>query len=263
MARRAASLAALLAAAALAGAVAGVDAGAATVLPSIYVDYGDDCTFTMHADGGLSLTSATAPGTTIPPGTYQVVLRVPQNAPSCPLQFQLQGPGVQLSWNFGGEALGAEVTETLQPASTYVATDLRNPTSLRAVFTTAASGSSSTLVTPTPSTATGKGQTSSDLVGSAISAYRGVLDVSLAPAGRVALTVHGRAVARLKAGRYDLRLDDESARGGLALAKAGAHTVTLSGVRFVGRRTARVVLTAGTWRLESGPRRAVTLVVSA
>ena len=64
-------------------------AAAPATLPSIYVDYDDSCSFTMAADGGLSLSSTTAPGTTIPPGTYQVVLRVPQDAPSCPLRFQL------------------------------------------------------------------------------------------------------------------------------------------------------------------------------
>src|SRR3954469_949627 len=127
--------------------------GSGATLPSIYVDYGDDCVFAMHADGGIGLAASSAPGPTIPPGLYQVVLRVPQDAPSCPMQFQLLGPGVQLRWDFGGEAIPAQVTEVLLPSSTYVATDLRNPSRYRAVFSTAASGSSSSLVTQPASTA--------------------------------------------------------------------------------------------------------------
>src|SRR5262245_45315234 len=107
--------------------VAGMAAGARaaeTIYPSIYVDYDDACVFSMHADGGIALASTSAPGATVPPGWYQVVLRVPDDAPSCPLRFQLQGPGVDVDWDFGGEALGAQVTAKLQPGSTYVATDL-------------------------------------------------------------------------------------------------------------------------------------------
>jgi hypothetical protein len=236
-------------------------AGGAT-LPSIYVEYDDSCSFAMRADGGLSLTSTTAPGTTIPPGTYQVVLRVPQDAPSCPLRFQLEGPGVQLDWDFGGEALGAQATETLAPSSTYVATDLRNPARYRAVFSTAASGSSSTLVGQAGSTAGGKGQSSGDLVGSAILRYRGVLAVTLGPSGAVRLAAKGKAVRSLKAGRYDLALDDRTAHGGLTVHKPNRSVLTLTGGAFVGKRTTRVALRPGTWRFSSG-RSAAQLVVVA
>jgi hypothetical protein len=238
----------VLAASIATGAVAG-PAGA--VLPSIYVDYDDDCVFTMRADGGFRLTSATAPGTTIPPGTYQVVLSVPQDAPSCPLHFRLQGPGVELEWDFGGEALNAQATETLRPGSTYVAVDLRNTSRYRAVFTAAASGSSSGLVTATPSTATGKGQASSDLVGSAILPYRGVLKASV---GAAALTWKGRAVRSLRAGRYDVVVADGTPRRGLTARKRNGRAVTLTGAAFVGTRTTRLALTAGTWTFATGGR---------
>ena len=152
-------LVACLLVASAAAALAGAGAMSAT-LPSIYVDYGDDCVFTMRADGGIGLAAASAPGPTIPPGAYQIVLSVPQNAPSCPLEFQLQGPGVQLQWDFGGEAIPAQTVETLQPSSTYIATDLRNPARYRAVFTTAASGSSNSLVTQPAPVSGGKGELS-------------------------------------------------------------------------------------------------------
>jgi len=246
---------ALAAVAAAAGALGGARVGAAT-LPSLYVDYGDDCVFTMRADGGLSLAGTAAPGTTIPPGTYQVVLSVPQDAPSCPMHFQLQGPGVRLEWDFGGEALNALATETLQPSSTYVATDLRNPARYRAVFSTAASGSSNSLVGQMPSTATGKGRTEPAVVGSALLPYRGVLPVTLRTSGAVAL-----AARPLKAGRYDLKVDDNAARHGLAVRRASGRPVRITGAAFVGRRTARIALRPGTWTFSSGPGGAKRVVV--
>jgi hypothetical protein len=230
------------------------------VLPSIYVDYGEDCVFAMHADGGIGLAASTAPGPTIPPGSYQVVLRVPQDAPSCPLQFQLQGPGVQLHWDFGGEAIGAQVTETLLPGSTYVATDLRNPARYRAVFSTSTSGSSSSLVTETPSTAGGEGQSSHDLVGSAILAYRGVLDVAVGGGGAPSLRAKGKAVRSVKAGRYDLAVVDTTPQTGLAVRRPNKSVLTLTTGGFVGRKATRLALRPGTWRFSSS-RGAVQLVV--
>jgi hypothetical protein len=256
MARAARLLACLLAAAAAAH-------PAAAALPSIYVDYDDDCVFAMHADGGFRLTSTAAPGTTIPPGTYQVVLRSPQDAPSCPLRFRLQGPGVQLDWDFGGEALNAQATETLRPGATYVATDLRDPTRYRAVFTTATSGSSSMLVGETPSTATGKGEASSDLVGSAVAPYRGVLEVTLDAGGAVALRRQNRRIVSLRPGRYDLAVVDRTARRGLVVEKRKGRRVSVTGAAFVGSRTTRVALTSGTWTFSAGTARSVRVAVSA
>ena len=39
-----------------------------TTIPTIYVNYTTDCTFTMSVDGGVNITSPTAPGVVIPPG---------------------------------------------------------------------------------------------------------------------------------------------------------------------------------------------------
>jgi hypothetical protein len=241
-------------------AAAAVPGSSGAVLPSIYVEYSDDCVFSMHADGGIALAATAAPGPTIPPGTYQVVLRVPQDAPSCPLEFQLAGPGVQLRWDFGGEAIPAQVTETLLPSATYVATDLRNPARYRAVFTTTASGSSSSLVTQPPSTAGGKGESSGDPVGSAILRYRGVLNLSVAGRGAPGILVGGKSVLSLRAGRYDLAVVDTTARAGLSVQKPNRSLVTLTRRDFVGRKTTRLALRPGTWRFFSS-RGAVQLVV--
>src|SRR5262245_40793782 len=205
----------------------------------------------MHADGGTALTATSAPGPTAPPGSYQFVLRVPQDAPSCPMDFQLQGPGVQLHWDFGGEAIPAQVTAVLQPSSTYVATDLRNPARYRAVFSTSASGSSNSLVTTPPSTAKGE-ESSRDLVGSARLAYRGVLSLSLRASGAPGIRAGGKAVTRVEAGRYDLAVADTTAVAGLSVRKPNRTTLTLTTRSFVGKKKTRLALRPGTWRFTTG-----------
>ena len=257
------TLASLLIALAAAG-VTGAGASrrtATTTFPSIYVDYSDDCVFTMHADGGIALTSATAPGPIVPPGNYELILRAPQDAPSCPMNFQLVGPGVQLRWEFGKEAIDSQATETLLPSSTYVATDLRDPNRYRAVFTTAATGSSNNLVTQTTSTATGKGQILPDLVGSALLPNRGTLGLTLAASGSIAVTAKGTKIRSVRAGRYDLAVADRSTHGGLAITKPNGHVIAVTSTAFVGSKTTKIDLTDGSWSFRSGHNPAVRLIV--
>lgn len=219
-------------------------AGAVT-LPSIYVDYSDSCTFTMRADGGITLAARSAPGPTVPPGLYQIVLTAPKNAPSCPMDFQLAGPGVNLVWEFGGEALDSMATETLLPSSTYTATDLRNSSRGYVVFSTSATGSSSSLVTQTPTTADGKGQTVPGVVGSAVLPFRGTVHVTVPSSGGLRITAQGRRVKRLKPGRYTTVVADVSAHRGLAIRRAGGRERTVTSLSFTGRKTVSVSLTAG------------------
>ena len=55
---------------------------------------------------------------------------------------------------------------------------------------------------------------SSDYVGSAILRYRGKLAATVTPAGKATLKLRGRGVGSLKAGKYDVVVDDEDARDG-------------------------------------------------
>ena len=220
-------------------------AGGAATLPSIYVDYSDNCTFTMRADGGITLAATSAPGPTLPPGLYQVVLTAPKNAPSCPMDFQLSGPGVHLVWEFGGEALDSMATETLSPSSTYTATDLGNSARGYVVFSTSATGSSSSLVTQTPSTAGGTGQTVPGVVGSAVLPFRGTLHVTVPRSGGLRVTADGRPAVRLRPGRYTAVVADDSPRRGLAVRTSKGHETAITSLAFTGRKTVTVSLAAG------------------
>jgi hypothetical protein len=226
-------------------------------IPSIYVNYNDDCTFSMTADGGYTFTSSSPPGPTLPPGVYQILVLMP-NPPqgyTCGTPvFTLSGPGVNSVTTFPQQAtLDNHVLPALQPSSTYMAYDQNAPTATRVYFTTSATGSSSSLVTTTPSQTTGKGASQTDIVGSGITPVLGKLDAAIDSAGLATLSVDGRTVTSLKAGRYELLAVDPSRSSGLMLRKTGHEAETITSRAFKGKKTVDLTLTAGTWSVYAVP----------
>jgi len=216
----------------------------------IFVDYGTSCTFTLTVDPGTQITATSAPGQTLPPGNYQVLTNMPNPSGGYPCgqpNFTLTGPGVGVSIPFTGVELHDERMIVLQPSSTYVAQDTTLPDATRRVFTTSATGSSSSLVAPVPSTASKAGSTQTDVVGSAIAPYRGELAAAVEKSGTPTLAQRGRAVKTLKAGRYAFAVDDTDPHAGFFVQAGGHRALAVAGVRFVGKRTQRITLTAGTW----------------
>lgn len=111
-------------------------------VPSIYVTYNDNCTFSMSADGGFTMTSSSPPGPTLPPGVFQILVLMP-NPPAgytCGTpNFSIVGPGVDSGTQFPGQAtLVNQILPALQPSSTYVAEDASNPGGTRLYFSTSA-----------------------------------------------------------------------------------------------------------------------------
>jgi hypothetical protein len=224
-------------------------------VPAIYVNYNVDCTFTMTVDGGTSLTPSSAPGSTLPPGPYQLLVFMP-NPPEgaytrlCEIpKFKLSGPGVSSEVVFDGEELHEHLRPVLQPSSTYVAEDENAPGQTRRVFTTAPSGSSGALVGSGGGGQSGptKGSVQSELVGSAILRYRGKLAATVSAAGKATLERAGRSVGSLKAGRYDIAVEDGAARAGFFVQRGTRKAVVVTSLAFVGKRTQRVSLGAGKW----------------
>ena len=236
-------------------------------VPALYVDYNQNCTFSMSVDPGTQLPPSSSP-VSVPPGTYQVLISM-QNFSSgytCPKPaFTLTGPGVATRIEFAGVELHEEPTVTLQPSSTYVAQEESAPATTRRVLVTAATGSSTSLLGATTTTAAPSvGAAQSDIVGSAILRYRGKLVAAVTPAGRTTLQLRGRTVAILKAGRYDVVVDDRDARAGLSLQHGSRKPVAVTGSAFTGRRTKRLGLAAGRWTFFSAPgAAAVHLIVTA
>jgi hypothetical protein len=84
-------------------------------------------------------------------------------------------------------------------------------------------------------------------VGSDASSARGTLRATVSKAGKVALTVGGRKVVSLQAGRYTITVEDAAARAGFFLRRGSAKPIDLARPGFVGRRTETITLTAGAW----------------
>jgi hypothetical protein len=236
--------------------------------PGIYVNYELNCTFRMSVDGGISIASSSAPGPTLPPGTYNLAVTMPNPAAGytgCarPL-FALTGPGVNSVIEFRGEELVDERLTTLQTSSTYVAEDRNAPGDTRKVFTTAASGSNSVLLGGS-NTQSGPTKTSpqSGIVGSAIVRYRGQLVATVTAAGKATLKRAGRTVRSLQAGRYEFKVADAAPRAGFFLQRGSRKAVTVAGLAFVGKRTRRIVLAAGKWTFFSKAGKPIPFTVVA
>jgi hypothetical protein len=252
------SLFAVVLAAALLSLLGASGARPAAILPTIYVNYTMDCTFSIVDDTGKPVTS-------VAPGQYQIDVRTPVPFGTIPKnfsdmtackgmpQFQLTGPGVNIATTL---TAGCESDEAypavLQPNATYVATDGNQPSVARGTFTTLASGSAQTITSPYTSSHFGKGTPNSSIVGSGLTA-KGTLMAVVAPSGAVTLTQGGKAVKKLAPGRYTFSISDKSAKSSFGLlgpkTQATKHLTTAP---FVGRKTATVNLTAGRWTFLSG-----------
>jgi hypothetical protein len=234
---------------ALAGALAAAGAGGAATatLPTLYVNYGANCTFSLSVDSQTGVVPV-ATGSVLLPGDYQVliessVLYTSLSAPPCMPQFNLGGPGVNLSIGF--TSFGASVPITLAPSGSYVASDAYAPT-VTTTFAASATGSSSSLVTTRTSTLPSTSSTSSeDPVGSAIGtgdlAYRGTLAVVGAAGGKLELRFRGKPVNALQAGRYTIVASNRSVASAFVLRKGG-QTPVLNGASFSAKRTASLAL---------------------
>jgi hypothetical protein len=81
-----------------------------------------------------------------------------------------------------------------------------------------------------------------------------VLTATVAATGAPRIVLAGKAARSLKAGRYDLALVDSTAHAGLTVRRPNGSVLSLTGGRFVGKRTTRLALKPGTWRFSSGGR---------
>lgn len=237
--------------------VAGGSNAAFPGIPSIYVTYNDDCTFSMTADGGFTFTSSTPPGPTLPPGVYQILVLMgnpPQGYPCTTPVFTLSGPGVDSITTFPQQAtLDNHVLPALQPSSTYMAYDQNAPAATRVYFTTSATGSSSSLLPASQTQQAGKGSSQADIVGSGITPVVGTLHAAISPVGLATLSLGGRKVETLKAGRYSLRVADLSRHSGLVLRKSGRQAETITTRAFKGTKTVKLTLTSGSWSIYAVP----------
>jgi hypothetical protein len=269
--RRALTLAVALAAIVVSAALADSPIFSTTVFFRITEQ--PNCTLTVSIDGGpqMDSTGATAPtSATIPPGPYQVSIRTPLpdntwNTAVCQYgSFSMTGPGINYAVTFGSDLgpYSATTAMTFQPASTYTMLDASHPTQ-PVTFTTTATGSSSSLLPPAPASTASGSSTQTDLVGSGIVPFRGSLQATVASTSTATMTNGHKPLVSVKTGRYNIVVVDESASAGFFVEKAGGKPEALTGVKFTGKRTAHIHLTAGKWTFFSKSGRATAFDVTA
>jgi hypothetical protein len=251
----------LAAAAALAsGLIAGPAQGAAPA-PTLLVTFFTNGQITVTLPDGTPVGATSGAPTVIPAGYYSVLMDGPGGCIQLPL-FQLSGPGASIVSDMnGGEVDASTFNAFFLPNSTYTWHTDRGLSAAVHTFTTSgtvAAPASSQTTTTTPVASTGT-PTSNDIVGSAIAPYRGVLAAAVSPSGTLSVQHYAPT---LKAGRYRFSVTDKSTTRGLLLRKANAKPVNLTSAAFVGKRTATVTLTAGTWVLTTqGGKPSVRIVV--
>jgi hypothetical protein len=253
------TIGAVAAALALAAAAAAPGGAARAALPTLYVNYTMQCTFTITDDSGKAVTS-------IAPGTWQVAVSTPgsfggvdltgrNDMTACQgsIDFKLTGPGVNLETTLNdGDGSYDMLSGTFAPSSTYVAVDGNQPSVARAQFTTAASGTVTGSAGGTSSSSGSGGSGSSGSSSTAGASTGGTVTVgalsgTVGSTGALKLTYKGRSVATLKPGKYTVTVLDTSTHNGLVLRMNGKPAITVSSVPYVGKKSVVVDLKTGQW----------------
>jgi len=203
-------------------------------------------------------------GSTIPPGTYQVILN--NNTAddyAVDHKFHLFGPGVNYSPPAG--AVQTTFSVTFQAGGAYTIQDDLDPAGHhQTVVATTSAGVASSGSSSTSTTATGSSKpTSSDIVGSDVAPFRGALDAIVFGNGNLALTRQGKRVSTLKSGRYTFFVDDESKARGFTVQQLHRQGVTITTPTFKGTHDATISLKPGQWFFYSpGAKKSPFVVVS-
>jgi hypothetical protein len=245
---------------------------APATLPTLYVKYTMDCTFSIFDDDGKRVTS-------IPPGTYQVEVSTPimfklvrpggvevdniapDDYTGCKgwVQFQLTGPGVDLftTLDTGCDAFLVLPAQNFRAGSTYTAQDLTRPAFTRQSFSVESAAGSAPKAPPTVySDTTGRpGQNFADLIGSELAKLlKNTLTGSLTADGKLSLSRKGASVSTLTPARYRFLVTDKDPKHSVLLRAPNGKTTALTGVKFTGKKATAIWLKPGEWRFYSGPK---------
>ena len=250
----------VVALAALGSVIVGVTRGSASTaaLPSLYVTYNTQCHFAMALDSG----SAVASGSAIPYGEYQLIITTPVpfagGLGGCDfINFSLTGPGVSYSTELGeGDETEDLSTQHFAVGASYTATDNTVAPGTTITFGTSStpvsastgpsSSSSSNASNPkgTPSINSPTKQEASTPTSKPI-VDRGTLEGVVSASGSLSLSFNGKPVAEIATGRYKVQVVDRSHKDGFTIQQVSKLPTTVTGVSFVGKRSATIVLTAG------------------
>jgi hypothetical protein len=241
-------------------------------VPTLYVEYTNQCTFSFQNDAGQTVTS-------IPAGTYEVEVQTPimfklittPNMPTGDLtgcggwvQFQMTGPGVSLASTLDTGCVSSEILPetTFKAGATYNAVDLNNPNGARESLTVT-SGTPVAGASPYDN-GTGKGESQQALIGSESKTTTPAvtLNGTLSASGALTLELKGKAVSSLKAGRYRFTITDKSPKVGFTVVLSNGKTKAITSSAFVGRHSEFLMLTAGSYAYSTGTGKSHTFRVA-
>jgi hypothetical protein len=202
-------------------------------------------------------------GTTIPPGTYQIVLN--NNTAddyAVDHKFHLFGPGINYSPPAGDVQTTFSVT--FQAGGSYTVQDDLDPADHHlTIAATTAPAPAPSASGGTTTTASGSTKpTSSDIVGSEAVPFRGALDGIVFGNGALSLTRLGKKVSSLRAGRYTFFVDDESKTRGFSVQQLGKQAVVVTSGSFKGTHDVTIALKPGKWFFYSPGAKKSLFVVS-
>jgi hypothetical protein len=207
-------------------------------------------TITVSLPDGTPVGSTSGSPTVIPAGFYTVLLLGPGGCTALP-HWDLKGPGEQIHDNMTeGEVTSFTYNAYFQPNATYTWSNDGIP---GVVYTFKTSSDVQGTPPPAPAGAAGYSAgkhgtaTSQDLVGSGSAPLRGKLTGAVSTGGGLSLTFKGKSVTHLTAGRYTITVTDRSKTSGFMFQKLRHKPMSVTGVTFVGKRSATVRLTAGKW----------------
>jgi hypothetical protein len=245
---------------ALAALVFGAPGGGASTaaLPSLYVTYNAQCHFTMSLDSG----AAVASGSAIPYGEYQLIISTPVpfagGLGGCDfVTFNFTGPGISYTTTLGqGDETEDISTQNLAVGASYTASDSTVAPGTTITFSTSStpvSASAGPSLSPSPNPSNAKGTPTTDsptkeetsTAKSSPIVNRGTLEGIVSTGGRLSLTFDGKPVTEITAGRYKVQVLDKSHKDGFTIQQVTKLPTTVTGISFVGKRSATIVLSKG------------------
>jgi hypothetical protein len=216
------------------------------------VTFNSNKTVTVTDANGNPVGTPSGSPTTIPAGTYNVLISDPAFVSD--VVWDLAGPGVKLVTSMSsGEEISEAWVETFAASSTYTYRDDNRPPAVwtfatSSTSTAGSSGATTPLTSTTPISSGTTGQApSTDVVGSAKAVFRGTLRGSVSSAGKATLTFKGKTVTSLKAGRYTFTVTDKSAKAGFNVQEIKKAAKTVTATAFKGTKSLTITLTAGQW----------------
>ncbi len=248
----------------------GAGSSHAAVSPTMHAFVHEDNSIGLTFDDGTPIGSQARTPPTIPPGAYTI--RVVDDATEH--NFHLMGPGVDVATDTGATS-SPTWSVTLQPGSTYKFQCDTHFDFMYGAFQTSGTASSSGGSTSGGSSSTSSSSSSSSSGGSSSSgtnsttskptvSLRGTLAGTVRAAGKLTLALQGKAVSKLKAGRYKITVADKTSARSFVVKEKGHPGITISSASFVGTHSTTLNLTAGQWTFytSAGAKSTSSFVVS-